>query len=137
MVQPSKEKNVAEILKKKGATIIFASRQNGMIICHDRPPADVRSYSGVLGGLEGSEETARRLLSMEEKKEEKPAVVSPITPGEAVIVIAGSYKGFAGIARQMTGDGKVLVHLSIYGKGVPVRLAPEDLKKEEMGELWR
>jgi len=137
MTKSGQGKSLAEMLKVKGTGIIFVSPRNGLIVCRDKPPVEVRSYPGVIGVLEASQETVQKLLSIDGKKEDKPVKAIPIAPGDVVIVIAGSYKGFAGIARKITLEGKILVHLSVYGKGVPVCLDPKDLRMEELGELWR
>lgn len=137
MTKAGKEKIVAEALKKRGTGVLFSSKTKGMIISVERPPADVRNFQGVLGVVETSEETARRLLALEEKREEKPIEATPVSPGDAVIVTGGPYGGFAGIARKITEDGRVLVHLCVFGKGVAVYLDSENLRKEQVGELWR
>ena len=137
MTQASKEKSVADVLQKRGTRIFRSSKAKGMLVCQESLPADIRSLPGVVGVLETSAETVQRLLSLEEKREEKEVDVVPVKPGEAVIVMAGPYTGFAGIVREIGSDGRILVHLSVYGKGVPVRLESENLKKEQIGESWR
>lgn len=71
MTQAPKEKSVAEILKKKGFRVVRSSKAQGMLVCSDSPPADIRSLPGVVGVLETSEETVQRLSVHGRKKGRK------------------------------------------------------------------
>jgi hypothetical protein len=132
-VQKGKETRVSEFLQRIYGIEAKKTDVGEYLVCDEsyRQVGDMPNY--VKRARVATEQEIEQILGLKQPLGEGVTV----SEGQNVLVVDGPYKSMVGTIRRIQRDGRVKVHVNVFGRMVPVLFQINQLGPYMLPEVWR